>query len=79
MFRQNASEHTVKKNISTQTIKITNNECNPLRDDSTEINTFAKFKKCLYPDLFSYQNGQNGNKTKLYKFIIKIIYIFSVF
>lgn len=70
MFRHDASEHTTKKNISTQTIKMTFNEYNPIRNNFTGKNMFEKLKKCLYPDLFNNQNEKNGNKTKLNKFVI---------
>lgn len=34
-----------------------------IKDNFPEINTtYEKLKKCLYPDLFSIQNNQNGKK-----------------
>ncbi|XP_060880847.1 uncharacterized protein LOC132952541 isoform X1 [Metopolophium dirhodum] len=61
----NASEHNTKKNVSTQTFQITNNEHYLLiRDNFPEINkSYEKLKKCLYPDLFSIQNNQNDVKN----------------
>ncbi|XP_026810078.1 uncharacterized protein LOC113551792 [Rhopalosiphum maidis] len=61
----NASEHNLKKNISTQTIQTMNNEQYLLiKDHFPEINkSYEKLKKCLYPDLFSIQNNQNDVKN----------------
>ncbi|CAI6368356.1 unnamed protein product [Macrosiphum euphorbiae] len=60
-----ASEHNTKKNVSTQTFQITNNEHYLLiRDNFPEINkSYEKLKKCLYPDLFTIQNNQNDVKN----------------
>lgn len=62
IFRHNASEHNFKKNISTQTIQTMNNEQYLLiKDHFPEINkSYEKLKICLYPELFSIQNNQNG-------------------
>jgi len=79
LFRHNASEHNLKKNISTQTIESFSNEFNPLvKGNFPELNKkFEKLKICLYPDMF---NNQNNNNGKLFNILIThIIIIFVVF
>lgn len=64
IFRHNASEHIIKKNISTQTLQTSIKEHHEIiKSNFPEINkTYEKLKKCLYPDLFDCQNDKNGNK-----------------
>ncbi|XP_025412400.1 uncharacterized protein LOC112684893 isoform X2 [Sipha flava] len=61
----NASEHNIKRNVSTQTLQTINNEYHTiLRSNYPEVNKpYEKLKKCLYPDLFDDQQNVKGLKN----------------
>lgn len=62
IFRHNASEHNIKRNVSTQTLQTINNEYHTIiRNNYPEITKpYEKLKKCLYPDLFDNQQNIKG-------------------
>lgn len=62
IFRQNASEHNFKKNMSTQTVQIISNGI--MKVDLPEKNrSYEKLRKYLYPDLFGSPNDKNGKEN----------------